>query len=746
MDEHDKPIPVAFEVPETARGRSAWLGSGQQVAIVRTAAREHPGFAAEKGIRSAGSCARLGVSAVSCEEEPQSANAVRQSPVGVPHHKAAPRRAHQEGERDMTRCVAVIGPSQVGKSEMVNRMAMLEGGKAATGTPDDLRCVNFSFLGESWVALDCPGSMEFGQSALDALLCADAAVIVTSPDPDQAVLAAPWIRLTERCAIPHLILVNRMDECRASARDIIAALQAYSTQPIILRQIPIRDGERILGAVDLVSERAWRYREDTQSELIEIPDDLRERELEGRDELLESLSELDDWLLEEIIEDRTPATGAIYGICARALSENQAVHSFLGCAVQGSGMHRLMKALRHETPKPEDTRQRLGGAEAAAFMSRTRKHVGKLVWLRNLGENLKVGSVIGGSGIGGLVEPTGDRPSAIAEIDSGGIASAVKSDHLAPGCLYLRDTTVESPDWYRPLPPLWRRTLSAMNEREDVKLSESLHKLAAEDVSIIVDHDQESGLIVVGTQGAQHLRRIQRTLDDVFGVATEAAAVSASYKETITQSTDIHYRHKKQSGGAGQFADVKMTVEPAGRGAGFSFSDTIHGGSVPKNYIPAVEHGAAEALARGPLGFPVVDVKVNLRDGQHHSVDSSDMAFRIAGRGGVSEGLREAQPVLLEPIYEVRFHAPSVFTGSLNPMISSLRGQILGFDRDADAEGWDEVRALMPGAALEDLINHLRSATQGVGRYEAELSLYQELYGREADDIVARRAEEGVRR
>ena len=646
----------------------------------------------------------------------------------------------------MTRCIAVIGPSQVGKSEVVNRMAALEGGRAAVGAPDDLRCVNFAFLAESWVALDCPGSLEFGQSARDALLCADAAVIVASPDPEQAVLVAPWIRLAERCEVPHLIFVNRMDECHASARDIIAALQAYSTQPVILRQMPIRDGENILGAVDLVSERAWRYRDDAPSELIEIPDELRDREAEGRDELLESLSELDDWLLEEIIEDRTPATGAIYGICARTLAENQAVHGFLGCAAKGSGIHRLMKALRHETPNPANTRKRLGEADASVFMSRTRKHVGKLLWLRNFGQPLKTGSSVGGGIIGGLVEPSGDRPTAVSEVDEGGIASAVKSDHLAPGTLYLQGGGADGPEWYRPLSPVWRRTLMAKSDREDVKLSESLHKLASEDLSLLVDHDQESGQIVVGTQGAQHLRRIQRTLDEVFGVETESAPISASYQETITRKAEIHYRHKKQSGGAGQFADVKMTVEPATRGGGFSFSETIHGGSVPRNYIPAVEHGAKEALARGPLGFPVVDVKVTLHDGQHHSVDSSDMAFRIAGRGGVSEGLKEGQPVLLEPIYEVRFQAPSVFTGSLNPMISSLRGQILGFDREADAEGWDEVRALMPGAALEDLINHLRSATQGVGRYEAELSVYQELYGREAQEIVTKRSQDNVRR
>ena len=632
----------------------------------------------------------------------------------------------------MGRCVAVLGSSNVGKSELTDRMAMLEGQRPGKPPADSLRCVQFSFLGEDWTALDCPGSLEFAQTGMDALLAADAAVIVATPDPDHAVLAASWIRMAEQSGTPHLIFVNRMDECRSSAREIIEALQTYSIQPVILRQVPMRDGEKTVGVVDLVAERAWRYRTDGPSELIEIPPDLRDREAEGREELLESLSEHDDWLLEEIIEDRVPASGPVYGICAR----------LLGSAANGHGVKRLMKALRHETPGPADTSKRHGGGDAVAFMSSTRKHVGRLVWLRNLGSELHSGSALGGGTVGGLVEPSGDRPGQVAALPQGGVASAVKTEQLEVGKIYDADGAAAKPDWHRPLPPLWRRAISAKHSKDEVKLSETLNKIAAEDLSLTVVHDQESGSIVLETLGAQHLRRVQRELVELFGVETEESPAPASYRETITRKADVHFRHKKQSGGAGQFADVKLTVEPAPRGDGFEFTESIHGGAVPRNYIPAVNHGAEDAMAKGPLGFPVIDVHVNLHDGLHHSVDSSDLAFRIAGRGAVTKGLAEAQPVLLEPIYEVRFQAPSVFTGALNPMISSQRGQILGFDRDDSAEGWDEVRALMPGAALEELINHLRSATQGVGRYSAEFANYQELYGREADEIVALRARE----
>ena len=640
----------------------------------------------------------------------------------------------------MNRCVAIIGQPAVGKSELTNRLASLEDCPIPAIEASDLRCVPFTYLGEDWTALDCPGSLEFAQSAVDAMLAADAAIVVVSPNPDQAVLAAPWIRLVERSRTPHILFINRMDECDSSIRDIISALQAYSKRPLILRQVPIRDKNSIVGAVDLVSERAWKYRDDGPSELVEIPEDILEREAEGREQMLENLSDHDDWLLEEIIVERTPAVGAVYGICSRVLAENAAVPGFFGAAASDAGTRRLMKALRHEAPDPAVTRSRLGDPDASAFMGRTRKHIGKLVWLRNFADDLEPGASLGGGAIGSFVQAHGERPAAVRNLISGGVASAVKCDHLMASQLYVKDATIDLPDWHESLKPVWTRAITAKHDRDDAKLSEALPKLSADDRSLHVMHDQESGQIMLGTQGAQHLKRTCNILESIFGVATVDGPVTGGYRETITRTTDIHFRHKKQSGGAGQFADVQLTVKPSPRGSGFSFTDTIHGGSVPKNYIPAVRHGAEEALARGPLGFPVVDVSVNLFDGKQHSVDSSDMAFRIAGRGGTVQALGEAQPVLLEPIYLVRFQAPSVFTGALNPMISSLRGQILGFDRDSETEGWDEVRAMMPGDALASLINDLRSVTQGLGRFDAEFSVYQELYGRTADDVIAQRA------
>ncbi|HUF88198.1 MAG TPA: elongation factor G [Thermohalobaculum sp.] len=640
----------------------------------------------------------------------------------------------------MTRCIAVLGPSGSGKSTLVDRLAGLEGGHPQPPTPSETRIAHFSFLGDDWTALDCPGSLEFQQQAIDALMVADAAVICVSPQPDHAVLAAPYIRLAEAAGVPHFLLVNRIDEAQAPARDMVAALQGYSRHPVVLRQIPIREEGSIVGAVDLVSERAWRYREGEPSQLIEIPGDLAEREHEARTEFLESLSDYDDWLLEELIEDREPAAGPLYALCARVLQDGRVAPAFIGSALKGNGMVRLMKALRHETPQVDALAERLGGgASAGVFLVRHRKHVGKTAYLRAF-TALKPGDTLGGAPLGPLSSVGHPKPQPVPEARPGDVVAAIKSEHLEPGRLYAAQP-LATPGWHVALNPVMSLGVKAASDRDDAKLSEALGKLVAEDLSLTLATDRETGAQVLAGQGAQHLRRAREVLAEEFGVQTVEAPIAPMLKETVTRKADVHYRHKKQTGGAGQFADVKLTVAAGPRGSGFVFEQKIHGGSVPRNYIPAVETGARDATERGPLGFPVVDIQVTLTDGQYHAVDSSDMAFRIAARGGVKEGLEKAAPVLLEPVYDVRFHIPSIYTGSLNPLVSSRRGQVMGFDRDPDAEGWDIFRAQLPGTALEGLINDLRSITQGVGRYEAEFDHYQELYGRDAEKMIEKRAE-----
>jgi elongation factor G len=287
----------------------------------------------------------------------------------------------------MARCIAVLGPPHSGKSALVDRFAEIGEGAAGAINPGETRVAQFRYLDENWSALDCPGSTELIQHARDALLAADVAVVVAPPDPDAAALVAPWLRAVEAADIPSILFINKIDQPQGRLRDIVASLQTYARHPLILRQMPIREGETIVGAVDLVSERAWRYREGEQSQLVAVPAEMQAREHEEHDALLEKLSEFDDWLLEEIVEDRAPASDAVYDICARVLSENKAIEALFGSATHGSGVHRLMKALRHETPGPETLRERLDGAEAIAFSARRRKHVGRAALIRALGSD-----------------------------------------------------------------------------------------------------------------------------------------------------------------------------------------------------------------------------------------------------------------------------------------------------------------------------------------------------------------------
>lgn len=644
------------------------------------------------------------------------------------------------------RCFTALGPAGSGKTTLVNGLARLDGSGECLESRGGYRLVTFDFMGERWTAIDCPGEIEAMADARAALLASDAAVIVVPPDPEAAVLAAPYLRAVEASGTPGFVFINRVDETRGRMRDIVAALQDYCIHPIVLRQIPIREAGRIVGAVDLVSERAWRYREGEPAGLIEVPQDITAREQEARAELLEHLSEFDDWLLEEIVEDRAPATAAVYAICSRVLAESRAVPALMGSALRGAGLMRLMKALRHEAPTVHALRQRLASAcdveevqlLAATFHADHRKHLGKATFLRALGEGVAAGGPLGGANLGALTEIATGAPAS-NPLPPGNIAAALKSDHLNAAQLLLADRSLAPPSWTRSCDPMFVRRLVPDNDRHQAKLSLALARMAEEDPGLTVSQEEVTGALLVRVQGPMHLRRVLETLAEEFGVAAKDGSPGEIWCETISRTASVHYRHRKQTGGAGQFADVKLTVRPNPRGAGFSFEETIKGGSVPRNYIPAVEAGARDALASGPLGFPVIDIGVTLTDGQFHAVDSSDFAFRAAGRAAVVQALTEGTPILLQPIHEVAIYALSVHSGALVAMVSSLKGRVLGFDRDPDARGWDVFRAQLPGGALEDVAQALRSSTQGIGWFESSFDHFEEVHGRDADRVVEMR-------
>ena len=643
------------------------------------------------------------------------------------------------------RCFTVLGPPQTGKSTLVDRLAALDGAPRKPASANGLSATQFTFGGEDWCALDAPGGSESLWQAQDALLASDACILCVSPDPEGAVLAAPYLRAIEASGTPCILFVNRMDEQRGRLSDIVAGLQDYSSHALVLRQIPIREGDAIVGVCDLISERAWRYREGQTSALIEIPQHMRGGEHEAHAELLEQLSDFDDRLLEELVEDREPASDTIYAIATRVLRENRIVPVLLGAASHSNGMLRLMKVLRHEAPPVEMLRARLAATRglderavaAVSFRGYHRPNVGKIVLVRTFADGLKQGGTLGGASLGALQDPASGKPVAPGELRPGSVFAAVKSDHLPLPALLTADAALPPPDWTAPPTPMLERILVPASERDEAKLSGTLARLAEVDRGLTVTQEEGTGAQLVSVQGPLHLRDLCRTLADVFHVAVSDHPPSPNYRETISRLADVHYRHKKQTGGAGQFADLRLTVAPNQRGAGFSFVEIVKGGAVPRNYIPAVEAGAREAMAKGVLGFPVIDVGVTLTDGQHHPVDSSEFAFRTAARMGVRQALAEASPALLQPIFRIEIHLPSIYSGSMVQTVSGLKGQIIGFERDESAKGWDVFHATVPRNALDDLALSLRAATQGIGWFSKSFDHFEELYGREADAIVA---------
>lgn len=627
------------------------------------------------------------------------------------------------------RVFTVLGPSQSGKTTLIDGLTGLEEQRPQVlDIPGVARVTQFGFMGDDWTAIDIAGGAENLATAGPALAGSDAAVLCVGADPQAAVLAAPYFRLIEEAGIPCFLFVNRVDAAEGRISEVISALQAYCRHGIALRQVPIREGGRIVGAVDLISERAWQYREGEPSLLVEIPEAVQGREREARAELLEALADYDDALLEQLIEDRQPLTGDVYETATAVLQHHDLVPALLGSAEHRNGMLRLMKSLRHEVPGVEAAGKRLaqhGAPLAAGLLADHVKHLGKTVLIRALGAGVGNGRMLAGKTVGSI---TGlDAKSPQPELAPGQVGLTMKSDHLSAAQVFTEDEAAPLPDWAQAHVPGFRRLIEPEHERDEARLSAALERLSEIDPGISVAQDPQSGHAVLAVQGPQHFRRALAKLSEGFGVEVTERTVPPAYRETLRKPVTIHHRHRKQSGGAGQFADVVIEVRPLARGGGETFDETVKGGVVPRNYIPAVENGVREALSEGPHGHPVVDVAVTLTDGKHHSVDSSDFAFRTAGKNGMKEAMTESGTIVLEPIAQVLIHVPSVYAGGLVPTISGMKGQVLGFEGHPDAAGWDVFRAMLPMTALDDLSNALASAARGTGWFEAEFDHYTEL-------------------
>jgi elongation factor G len=468
---------------------------------------------------------------------------------------------------------------------------------------------------------------------------------------------------------------------------------------------------------------------------------------------MEKLADFDDELMEQLLSDIEPPRDRVFADLSRELREGLITPVLFGSAENGNGILRLLKALRHEAPGIAETAARLGltgkepGAIAQVMKTIHTAHGGKLSLARVLQGEIADGAVVQGAEghearIAGLFTLMGSEPKKIASAPAGSTVALGRLEGIATGETLAIGKTPKQLLAKRRTPPVYGLAIAVPDRKDEVKLTGAVAKLIEEDPSLSLDHNVETHEMVLWGQGEIHLRVALERLLSKFGVTAKASPRHVAYRETIRKSTQVRGRHKKQSGGHGQFGDVVVEIEPQPRGEGFSFTDTITGGVVPKQYIPAVEAGVREYLHQGPLGFPVIDVHVNLSDGSYHTVDSSEMAFKTAARIAMTEGMPQCQPVLLEPIAAVDIHVPSDATARINQIVSGRRGQLLGFDAREGWPGWDTVKAHMPESEIGNLIVDLRSATAGVGTFTWSHDHLAELSGRLAEQVMsARKAE-----
>lgn len=642
------------------------------------------------------------------------------------------------------RSVALVGPYSSGKSTLFD--ALMEVAGSPPKRPADprnrpmtteVRLGHCEFLGDKWTILDCPGSIEFSHEAEAALAMADIAVVVCEPVPSRALTVAPLLKRLADEGVPHMVFVNKIDTLEGSVSDTLAALQSYARSPLVLRQMPIVEGTNVTGYVDLMSERAYRYRKGQASELMQIPASMLAEEQDALGKLVETLADHDDVLLEKILEDMKPTPEELYRDMRKDLLAGSVIEVLVGSAENANGVRRLWKALRHDTPEAAETATRKGidgdGAPLAqVFKTAYAGHTGKLSYARVWRGEIKDGATLNGTRLGGIYHMNnGADLTKMADARAGDVVAFGRLDGVATGAAVSTNGSIDALPFPEAPPPVYSMAVHTTDRKDDVKLFGALQKLTEEDATLTVAHDTDTGEMVLRGQGEMHLLTTIEHMAKSFGLKLRTDKPQVAYKETIRVKVHEHGRLKRQTGGHGQFADVKIDISPRPRGAGFEFVDKVVGGAVPRNFIPAVGEAAEEAAKKGPFGYPVVDISVTLTDGGFHSVDSSDMAFKTATSIAMKDGLAKADPVLLEPVDRVTVSVPNEFTARAQRLLTGRRGQILGFAERAGWPGWDDVEALVPVAEMHDLIIELRSQTLGLGTYRQRFDHLAETRGGE---------------
>lgn len=663
------------------------------------------------------------------------------------------------------RNIALVGPYSSGKTTLLESVlhvteittrkgSIKEGNTVGDATAEsrerqmstEVTAASFDYGSLSFTFLDCPGSVELLQETLNCLVGVDAAVVVCEPEPQKVLTLAPLFQTLDEWEIPHLVFINKMDRANAPFSEVLDALKQVSSRPLVLHQYPIGQNKDLQGFIDLVSEQAFHYHPDSPADPMPLPTKLAAQEQAAHTEMLEALADFDDHLLEELLEDIAPPQSEVLQDLKTDLGTDLIVPVFVGVAEASFGVRPLLDALVKEAPDANDTAKlRDLNPEADSLVGQVLKNYfspqgGKLSLVRIWQGVLTDGMTLNQVRIGGIYRLLGQQQQSLNQAKAGDIVALSRLDGVKTGdTLVVIDGSIQ-PDLPRAkqLEPVYSLAITPKDHKDEVKLSSAIGKLLEEDPSLSWEHRETTHEMVLWGQGDIHLQIATDRLQRKHKLPIKTHTPHVPYKESIRKSSSSHGRYKHQTGGHGQYGDVRLDIQPKARGKGFSFSEKIVGGAVPRQYIPGVEMGVREFLQQGVLGFPIVDIDVTLTDGSYHSVDSSEQAFKQAARIAMQSGLPNCQPVLLEPIERVTLSAPTGFTSNVLRLISNHRGQVLGYKAKTGWESWDEVSAYLPMAEMQSLIIELRSLTQGVGFFNWQDDHLEEVPDKVAERVLAR--------
>jgi elongation factor G len=608
--------------------------------------------------------------------------------------------------------------------------------------------------------IDTPGHVDFTVEVERSLRVLDGAVAVFcgvgGVEPQSETV---W-RQAEKYRVPRIAFVNKMDRVGADFPRVIDMMADRLGANAVAIQLPIGAEENFQGVIDLLEQRAIYWDLDTEGvefRVAEIPEDLAESARLRREQIIEVAADFDEALMTRYLEGEAISADQLRKALREATLPLGAVPVLCGSAFRNKGVQPLLDAVVDYLPSPLDVppvEATVVGKEdvvqlkaddsesfaALVFKLMSDKHVGHLTYVRVYSGSISTGDQVFNATrgkkerLGRVLQMHANKRQEIEELHAGDIAAVVGLKHATTGdtlCSPRKPVLLETIDFPDPVISI---AVEPKTKADMDRLGQSLDRLAAEDPTFQVTTDPETGQTIVSGMGELHLEIIADRLLREFGVQANVGRPQVAYKETIREAVRVEGRYIKQSGGSGDYGVVWLEVEPAETGEGFSFENAVKGGAVPKEFVPAVEQGAREALESGELaGYPVVDVRVRLVDGQTHDVDSSERSFKIAGSIAMKEGLRKGKPVLLEPVMSVEVVTPDEFLGAVQGDLNSRRGRVQGLESRAAAQ---VIQAEVPLASMFGYVNSLRSMSQGRANYTMQFSHYAEVPADVAGNLV----------